>query len=64
MTCVFVPSVSADIHSIYAPNDLLDVLVGVSSPNAVWNSDISGPKCGLMNVKLHHTSLFDLVSYM
>ena len=62
--CAFVSSVSKGIHSIYAPNDLLDVLVGVSSPNAVRNQDISGMKCGLMKVQLAHKSLFDLVSYI
>ena len=62
--CVFIFSVSKDLHSIYAPNDLLDVLVGVSSPNVVGNRDISGMECRLMKVQLAHRSLFDLVSYL
>ena len=40
----------------------MDVLVTVSSPNAVWNEDTSGMKCGLMKVRLDHKSPFDLVS--
>ena len=64
MMCVFVSSVSKGLHSIYAPNDLLDVLVEVSSPNAVRNQDISGMECRLMKVRLAHKSLFDLVSYL
>lgn len=62
ITCItFDSSVSKDLHSIYAANDLLDILVTVSSPNAVRNRD-TGMECGLMKVQLDHKSLFDLVS--
>ena len=62
----FVSAVSSDVHSIYAPNDLLDVLMHVRSPNtAVRNGDSSGGvEYGLMKVKLSHKSLYDLVSQL
>ena len=61
----FVSAVSSDVHSIYAPNDLLDVLMHVRSPNtAVRNGDSSGGvEYGLMKVKLSHKSFYDLVSH-
>ena len=58
------PLVSKDLHSPYTPNDFLDVLVGLSSPNVARNGDGSNvTTSGLMKIQLTHESLFELVEF-
>ena len=52
-----------DLSSIFAPTELLDHIVGISSPNSVRNGDTAdGMNCGLVKIRLTHKSIVELVN--